>query len=184
MTRAPGPSTALLGCLAAATVVLAGCAAGSDAVARDEPTPVASTPSPTAGAHPAFEATSYAYTLSISCYCPDPGPVRVVVDHDRVTSATYLGREVGDDLGGLGEQPVGGKGSGLEQPEPGSPADAAYRRTIDDLIGYADDPDAAHVEVDWPTGQAYPSSIYVDRDEQVADEEMTWTISDVVPPPR
>ena len=51
--------------------------------------------------------------------------------------------------------------------------------TIQDVIDKGNDPKAAQVEVDWPAGQDYPTSIYVDKDKMVADEEVTWVISEV-----
>ena len=36
-------------------------------------------------------------------------------------------------------------------------------------------------DVEWPVGQDYPTSIFVDQDKMVADEEVTWVISDVQP---
>ena len=51
--------------------------------------------------------------------------------------------------------------------------------TIQDVIDKGNDPKAAQVDVEWPAGQDYPTSVYVDQDKMVADEEVTWVISDV-----
>ena len=51
--------------------------------------------------------------------------------------------------------------------------------TIDDIIEAANDTEAAEVRVEWPAGQDYPDSVYVDHDTNVADEENGYTISDV-----
>ena len=39
------------------------------------------------------------------------------------------------------------------------------------------------VKVEWPEGQDYPSSVFVDQDERMADEEIGYDVSDVVPVP-
>jgi len=64
----------------------------------------------------------------------------------------------------------------------GDPVSDEYAQvTIQDVIDKGNDPDAAQVDVEWPAGQDHPSSIYVDQDKMVADEEVTWVISDVEP---
>ena len=143
---------------------------GSDDVATDPaPTstsPSASTPtaSPTVGTYPDFEPTSYTYTLVVTCYCPGAGtPIAVTVEDDEVVDAVY------------GEDP-GGRGGDLA----GQQAEDPFRLSIDDVIEEANDTSAHQVDVAWPAGQAFPSSVYVDSDDQVADEERGFEISDVV----
>ena len=58
-------------------------------------------------------------------------------------------------------------------------ADEYAKVTIQDIIDKGNDPKAAHVDVEWPAGQVYPDSVYVDQDKMVADEEVTWVISEV-----
>lgn len=143
--------------LLAAALVLTAC--GS------EPTPVADDPAPTAepttGTYPAFAPADYAYTLSVSCFCVDAGaPVRITVVDGEVTDAVYT-----KDGRGVDE--------GTQAPD--------YRRlTIEEIIAAANDTEAASVEVEWPQGQDYPSSVYVDQDEQMMDEEIGYAVSDVV----
>lgn len=143
--------------LLAAALVLTAC--GS------EPTPVADDPAPTAepttGTYPAFASAHYAYTLSVSCFCVDAGaPVRITVVDGEVTDAVYT-----KDGRGVDE--------GTQAPD--------YRRlTIEEIIAAANDTEAASVEVEWPQGQDYPSSVYVDQDEQMMDEEIGYAVSDVV----
>ena len=60
-------------------------------------------------------------------------------------------------------------------------SDEYARVTIQDVIDKGNNPEAAQVDVEWPAGQDYPTSIYVDQDKMVADEEVTWVISDVQP---
>ena len=64
--------------------------------------------------------------------------------------------------------------------EAGTPADEFMWLTINDVIDEANNTDAASVEVDWPAGQDYPHSVYVDEDLQMADEERGYQVSDVV----
>ena len=52
--------------------------------------------------------------------------------------------------------------------------------SIQDIIDLGNDQKAAKVTVDWPAGQLYPTSVYIDRNKMIADEEVTWVISDVV----
>ena len=60
-------------------------------------------------------------------------------------------------------------------------ADAYAKVTIQDIIDKGNDPNAAQVDVLWAAGRLHPYSIYVDKDRMVADEEVTWVITDVVP---
>jgi len=36
------------------------------------------------------------------------------------------------------------------------------------------------VTVEWPAGQVHPDSVWVDRQENMQDEELGYTVSDVV----
>lgn len=145
---------------------LAGCGSEGDDVATDpEPTATASSPTaaPSVGTYPDFEPADYTYTLVVSCFCPGAGtPIAVTVVDDEVTDAVYGAAE-------------GGRGGDLE----GQQADEAFRLTVDDVIEQANDTDAARVDVDWPAGQDWPTSVYVDHAENVADDEVGYTLSDV-----
>ncbi|CAB4734593.1 MAG: hypothetical protein F2667_14710 [Actinobacteria bacterium] len=168
MTRTLLPRTAAL--LAAAPLLLLGACGtddgGDDVAADPAPTSASPTSSPTAeptvGTYPDFEPSSYSYTLDVSCFCAGLGPVRVVVEDDKVTSATYVERDRAAQIA------------------PGDDAPKYRWITIDDIIDSANDTSAARVDVEWPDGQDYPTSVYVDQDEMMADEEMGYTISDVV----
>lgn len=150
-----------------AVPTVAGCAGGpEDEVARDPApsTPTLSAPSETAPTTtdglPDFGPHSYSYTLEVTCYCVDAGtPVRVTVVDDEVSEAVYL-------RGGPGVRK-------------GATAGEASHLTIDDIIVRAENPDAATVDVDWPDGQDHPTSVYVDLDERMVDEEVGYRISDV-----
>lgn len=156
-----------------AALALVACGSPQTPVVADDPggtptTPVPSqetettpTATPTVGTYPDYVPTYYDYTLQVSCYCIDNAPIRISVRDDEVVSATYVGPRARE--AGL---------RGEEAPE--------YRRlTIDDVIAAANDTGAARVDVDWPEGQDFPDSVYVDQDERMADEEVGYTVSDV-----
>ncbi|MBJ7359734.1 DUF6174 domain-containing protein [Nocardioides sp.] len=150
------------------SLLVAACGDGGDDVASDpgpgdttaEPTP---TPAqePTVGTYPAFEPEDYAYTLVVACFCAGAGtPVDVTVRDGEVVEAVY-----------------DGDGRGAED---GTPADTLMWLTINDVIDEANDTEAASVQVEWPAGQDYPSSVYVDQDLSAADEERGYEVSNVV----
>jgi len=158
-------SLALL--LSSLVLVLAGCGDPGDDVAQDPappstPTSTATpTAEPTVGTYPEFEPQNYTYTLVVSCFCPDGGvPVEITVEDGEVTSAVY-----------------GQDGRGVRK---GDPAEDYRQITINDVIEAANDTEAHSVDVDWPEGQDYPSSVAVDPDELTIDEEVAYTISEVV----
>jgi predicted small lipoprotein YifL len=152
---------------------LAACGSdGSDDVVADpaptsSPTsasPSAPTASPTVGTYPAFAPTDYTFELTVSCFCMTSGvPILVTVVDSQVADAVYGAAE-------------GGRGGTQE----GEPADEGLRMTIDDVIEAANDTDADRVSVDWPAGQDYPTSVFVDGETNVADDEVGYGITDVV----
>ena len=62
----------------------------------------------------------------------------------------------------------------------GDQADKSFWITINDVIDQANDTEAARVDVEWPDGQDYPTSVYVDGSEDIADDEIGYTIANVV----
>jgi Family of unknown function (DUF6174) len=158
---------------------LAACGSGRDGdrdVASD-PAPTSATPSPseapsptetpTVGTYPAFEPTDYTFELSVSCFCMGAGvPMEVTVADAVVVGAIY-----GEDGGGRGD---------VKQ---GDPVDQGLWHTINDVIDEANNTEAAKVDVDWPAGQDYPNSVYVDGAENIADDEVGYTIANVVVSP-
>lgn len=152
---------------AAAFLVLVGCGTESDPEAASDPTPTSSstpipTAEPTVGTYPSYEPEDYSYTLGVSCFCADAGaPIRVTVVDGEVTNAIYTG-----------------DGRGTKE---GDRADDFRWITINDVIDAANDTEAASVKVKWPDGQDYPSSVYVDQDELMVDEEVGYEITDVAP---
>jgi hypothetical protein len=152
----------------AAALVLTACGSGSGGTATDpggSVSPTASSPgtpeaSPTVGSYPPYEPQDYAFTLRVQCFCAGVGtPIRVTVVDGEVTDAVYAKN-----------------GRGVRK---GDPADARLAVTIEQVIEAANDTEAASVQVRWPDGQDYPSSVYVDRDKDMADEEIGYAVSDV-----
>lgn len=170
--RFPGRLIAMkssrLAALAAACLVLAGCGTDSGTDVASDSTPTSSstptaTPTgvPSVGTYPSYEPEDYSYTLVVSCFCADGGaPIRVTVVNGEVTDAIYTG-----------------DGRGTQE---GTQADEYRWLTINDVIDAANDTGAASVTVKWPAGQDYPSSVQVDQDKNMADEEVGYYISDVV----
>ena len=128
-----------------------------------EPTPSGPTIAPEAGNLPDYPYADYSYSLEMRCYCANQDQqYRITVAGGEVTDVTWATEGDGHAVG----DPV---------------SDEYARVTIQDVIDKGNDPKAAQVDVEWPAGQDYPSSIYVDQDRMVADEEVTWVISDVQP---
>jgi hypothetical protein len=147
------------------SLVLAGCCGGEGDQVATDPTPATAEPTPTAaptvGTYPWFEPEDYTYTLVLACYCAGGGtPVDVTVRDGEVVDAVYDGD---------------GRGA-----EAGTPADRLMWLTINDVIDEANDTEAASVEVDWPAGQDYPNSVFVDEHLNTVDEERGYLVSDVV----
>jgi hypothetical protein len=127
------------------------------------PTPTAPTEAPKPGSLPDFPYRDYAFTLGHTCFCANYDQrYRVTVTDGEVSSITYETEGPGHRVG----DPV---------------SDKYLRLTIQDIIDRGNDPDMARVRVKWPAGQLYPDSVYLDQMANVADEEVTWLISDVDP---
>ncbi len=148
---------------------LASCGEGG-ATATDAPrespsvSPSASTDVPlTVGTYPEYPNTDYDYTLRVSCYCPNAGePMRISVRDGEAVSAVFL-------RGGL-------------EHHAGDPVEGPWAEiTLADVIAAANDTEADRVDVTWPSGQDYPTSVWVDRDEMAADEEVGYEVRRVVP---
>jgi hypothetical protein len=155
---------------------LAACGSGDDNDVATDPGPASATstptPSPTAeptvGTYPEFGPTDYTFELTVSCFCAGAGaPIEVTVASAEVVGAVY-----GMDNTGRGGTKAG------------DPADKNYWLTINDVIDKANDTEAAHVDVEWPAGQDHPDSVYVDGAENIADDEVGYTIANVVVAPQ
>jgi hypothetical protein len=146
---------------------LAGCGSAADvAQERDHPTPApiptVPTTTPPTGTYPAYPHDDYTFVLNLSCFCADRGvPSRITVEDGTVTSAVYLRNGRGHHAG--------------------DPAPKWLWITLADVIDAANDTEAAQVDVTWPAGQEYPTRVYVDQDRMMADEEIGYSVSDVVP---
>ena len=128
-----------------------------------EPTPSGPTIAPEAGSLPDYPYADYSYSLEMRCYCANQDQqYRITVAGGEVTDVTWATEGDGHAVG----DPV---------------SDEYARVTIQDVIDKGNDPKADQVDVEWPAGQDYPTSVYVDQDKMVADEEVTWVISDVQP---
>jgi hypothetical protein len=136
-----------------------------DPTVSTTPTPTAPTVAPKPGSLPDFPYTDYAYTLEQRCFCANVDQkYRITVVDGKATEVTWAtagdGHQVGDAV----------------------PGDAKYLMlSIQDLIDQGNDAKAAQIKVDWPAGQLDPSRVFIDQDKMIADEEVTWVISDVVP---
>jgi hypothetical protein len=142
---------------------------GPDVATDPAPTTATSTatPSPTAaptvGTYPAFEPADYTFELTVSCFCAGAGaPIKVTVANAEVVGAIYTA----DDTGRGGTQA-------------GDTPDHGFWLTVNDVIDRANDTKAAKVDVDWPAGQDYPNSVYVDGSTNIADDEIGYTITHV-----
>jgi hypothetical protein len=144
---------------------------GDDVATDPGPTTATSTPTPsptaapTVGTYPEFEPTDYTFELTLTCFCMGAGvPVVVTVADAEVVGAVY----------GMGQS--GGRDGDIQA---GDPADKIFWLTINDVIEKANDTEAARVDVDWPDDQDYPNSVYVDGDQQIADDETGYAIAKV-----
>lgn len=126
--------------------------APSSGTTTDDPTD-----DPTTEQWPDFAATDYTYRLEVLCFCPMTGPLQVTVADGKVTSATRITRP----------------GKGTEAPE-------FARLTINDLIAKANDPTVFEADVVWPDGTDHPTKIAIDQIENAVDDEVTYTIGNVV----
>jgi len=117
----------------------------------------------TIGDHPAFPHADYTYVLEVQCFCATFGqPVRVTVDDGEVTGAVWTKR--------------------APDHARGDEADVEWlRRSINDVLAEAADPEWDEVEMIWPTGQDHPDQVAIDRIENAIDDEVTYLISDVQP---
>ena len=125
--------------------------------------PVAPTVAPKPGNLPDYPYADYAYTLEQRCFCANiDQKYRVTVVGGKAIDVTWAtageGHKVGDPV----------------------PEGQYLMLSIQDIIDLGNDTKAAQVDVDWPAGQLYPTSVYIDQDKLIADEEVTWAISDVV----
>jgi ABC-type glycerol-3-phosphate transport system substrate-binding protein len=158
---------ALSAAAAALSIAVAACATdrepehGTSTAATETGTPSPSPSGSTTGTHyPAFGPENYTFRLVVTCFCAGAGvPIQVTVVEASVADASYAA-----DGGGV---------------TAGEPAGEVFRLSINDVIDAASDPTVDHVDVDWPDGQDYPTSVHVDRAADATDDDVIYAISDV-----
>ncbi len=148
--------------LLVAAALLAGCGTTDEVAVQGTGGTQQPSSQPTQAPWPAYQVDDYTYTLRTACFCADRGvPVIVTVRDGVATDAVYARR---------------GRGHAA-----GEPAGDWMRITINDIIDAANIKGAHLVRVRWPQGRSYPTSVYVDRDANAADEEIGYSVRDVTP---
>lgn len=104
--------------------------------------------------------SSYEYVYHMSCFCAIVEPVRIVVEADSVAEAFFV-----DD----------------GQPLP--PEQVAWMPAVDDLFDRLEDvlgQDPVEYSAEFDAQLGYPTAATVDVSRQIADEEFSFTASDLV----
>lgn len=104
----------------------------------------------------------YRFTYTRTCFCPPQyrGPFEVTVRGGEVTDVAYKG-----------------EGEPVDRP-------LTEYQTVDDLfalIAEAYERDAARVDAAYDPATGQPTNIYIDYNEQMADEEVGFTVESVQP---
>jgi hypothetical protein len=108
--------------------------------------------------------TSYEYVLARSCFCPPAflGPVLVRVEDSVVTERSFVE---------------------VIEPDPGAPGESFPSVAgLFDIIADAYERDAHVVEVTYDPETGVPLDIYVDYEQNVADEELGLTVESLPVP--
>jgi len=105
----------------------------------------------------ALEVESYTFSFQISCFCPSeftlPKQVKVVNNTITHVNGVAYDKDTNWDI-----------------------------RTIDqlfDIIADAEKKDAHVLEVKYDPNKGYPTSIFIDYDEMIADEEVGYTLANI-----
>ena len=108
----------------------------------------------------AADIDSYAYTIQRNCFCTEEyrGPFDVTAQNDRITSIKRNGQTVA-----------------------GNPAEVPTVDELFRLLAEAYAQGAAEVRVTYDTARGYPTEIWIDRNEQIADEEVGYTVTGLSP---
>ncbi|GAB3865774.1 hypothetical protein GCM10028801_36810 [Nocardioides maradonensis] len=145
---------------AAAGLLAALSACGSDDQVAADPATTSTSPTTTtsasAGSYPLYSPADYTYRLQVLCYCPLVGPVDITVKNGQVAGAKIVG--------------------GMHK---GGPVPTYVKKTINDIIAIANDPQSGDVKVDWPAGADAPRSVAVNPMQRAADAGVTYVIRDV-----
>lgn len=102
----------------------------------------------------------YQFTLTAACFCVINGPVRIEVRNDSILSVTQIST--------------------------GKPLDAKYLPTINKLFDFVDRGIAEHaatLRVTYDSTLGFPTEIVYDGSVNIADDEVTYTVRDVVRAP-
>lgn len=102
--------------------------------------------------------TSYSFTLNQSCFCGITGPVRVGVFNGAVVSALVVSS--------------------------GQSVDTRFVSTIESLFDFIERGIAKHsavLEVTYDPARGFPTKIVSDGSRNIADDEVTYEVSDVQP---
>lgn len=100
--------------------------------------------------------TNYTMTMTKLCFCGDVGPFNVIVVNDSVISATRV--------------------------SDGRPADPRFLPTINKLFDFIETAIADHavrIDVQYDATRGFPREVIYDRSLNIADEEVTYTLSNV-----
>lgn len=104
---------------------------------------------------------SYEYQFRWTCFCPDTERVRLVVENGEVAAGTVV-----------------------EDDSPLSASRLDGFKTIDELfalIAAALDDDPAFVRITYDEQNGFPEEVFIDLDEQAADEEISFRVFSVTP---
>lgn len=104
-----------------------------------------------------FTWPSYRYVLTTRCYCPPDAPVRITVRNGYVVTAVFTANDA-------------------QHHHAGDPAPRRYRKTIAGLLHLARSDRVARSVIRWPASRPAPSSIYLDYNTQMVDEEVSYTL--------
>jgi hypothetical protein len=106
------------------------------------------------------QATRYEFTLRQACFCAINGPVRVTVSNGSVVTAIRI--------------------------SDGQALDTRYVSSIESLFDFIERGIANHsavLDVTYDPTLGYPSRIVSDGSVNIADDEVTYEVGDVVPNP-
>ena len=102
--------------------------------------------------------TTYTFTLSQFCFCGINGPVRVFVSNGAVINATQISN--------------------------GQALDTRFASSIESLFDFIERGIAKHsvvLEVTYDPARGFPTQIVSDGSKNIADDEVTYQVSDVQP---
>ncbi|MEM1127013.1 MAG: DUF6174 domain-containing protein [Bacteroidota bacterium] len=115
--------------------------------------------------------SDYRYTLSIQCFCIPLGDLHITVRADTVAAV-----DVNLDLTGQGYSPADSMAF-VERSR-------GNARTIDDVFDQIHEArvrGAHRVNVSYDAERRYPTDVYLDYEENIADDELGLTLRDLVP---